>query len=214
MTRTVLVTGGASGIGRATAERFRRAGDRVVTVDLKGGDITADVRDADAAKRAVAQAGPVDVLVACAGVTTDAEWDEVLDVDLKGVHNYIAACTGGFKERRGGKVVAVSSTLALRGRHGMAPFAAAKAGIIGLARSAARDLGEFNVNVNVVAPGLVKTSLAEKVPAEVQERLRRETCLGRLAEPDDVAAVICFLCSEDARHVTGEVVRVDGGQLA
>jgi len=227
---TVLVTGGGGGIGLATARRFAQSGWSCVLVDRAFGDdaapvgkcVEADVRDRTRADRIVSETGPIDALVTCAGISRDAtidkmedaEWRDVIEVDLTGTFNYLAACAAGFKRRHLGKVVLVASTQAIRARRGLSNYAAAKAGVIGLAKAAARDLGRYGVNVNAVAPGLVETPLTRDVPTDIQERLREDTCLGRLATPADVAGVIFFLCGEEARHVTGEVVRVDGGQLA
>lgn len=227
---TVLITGGAGGIGLAAARRFADAGWSCALVDRTFGDdaaglgkcFEADVRDRARADRIVSSIGRVDALVTCAGISRDATidrmddaaWKDVIDVDLTGTFNYLAACAPGFKSRRSGKAVLVASTQAIRARRGLSNYAAAKAGVVGLARAAARDLGRHGVNVNAVAPGLVETALTRDVPSDIKERLREETCLGRLATPADVAGVIFFLCGEEARHVTGEVVRVDGGQLA
>lgn len=227
---SVLVTGGAGGIGLATARRFAAAGwsctlvDRTFGPDARGAGacIEADVRDRARAEAVVKGLGDLDALVCCAGLSRDAAidrmddalWREVIDVDLTGTFNYVAACAPGFKRRKAGKVVLVASTLAIRARRGLSNYVAAKAGVVGLARAAARDLGRHGVNVNAVAPGLVETALTRDVDEDIKGRLREETCLGRLATPEDVAGVIFFLCSEEARHVTGEVIRVDGGQLA
>lgn len=226
---TLLVTGGASGIGLATARRFKAAGWSCTLVDRTFTDaaravgtcLEADVRDRARADAIVGEIGRVDALVTCAGISRDAmidrldaaAWQDVIDVDLTGTFNYLAACSTGFK-KHGGKAVLVASTLAIRARRGLSNYAAAKAGVAGLTRAAARDLGRHNVNVNCVAPGLVETGLTKDVSDEIKQRLRDETCLGRVATPEDVASVIFFLCSEDARHVTGETVRVDGGQLS
>jgi len=226
----VLVTGGGGAIGLAAARRFAAAGWSCALVDRIFGDeapsvgtcIEADVRDRHRAERIVSDLGRIDALVSCAGVSRDATidrmddflWREVIDVDLTGTFNYVAACAPGFKRQNAGKIVLVSSTLGLRARRGVANYSAAKAGVIGLAKAAARDLGRYGVNVNAVAPGLVDTALTRDMPADIKEKLQEETCLGRLATPADIAGVIFFLCGEEARHVTGEVVRVDGGQLA
>ncbi len=234
-----LVTGGASGIGLACVRRFLADGWRVAIADLRptadskaihaDGALTfyrADVRSLPRAQAVVAAVdrrwGRIDALVCCAGISragmlekmTMEDWEAVLDVDLTGVFSYFRAAAPLFERQRSGKVVAVSSTLALRARHGLTAYVAAKAGVIGLVRAAARDLGRFGVNVNAVCPGLVRTPLTEGVPEEVRKKLREETALGRIAEPEDVAGVIRFLCSDEARHITGEAIRVDGGQLA
>lgn len=227
---TVLITGGGGAIGLAVGRRFASGGWTCALVDRAFNDeaasvgrcLEADVRDRGRAERIVAELGRVDALVTCAGISRDApidrmgeaEWRDVLDVDLTGTFNYLASCAPVFKRQKSGKAVLVASTQALRARRGLANYAAAKAGVAGLARAAARDLGRYGVNVNAVAPGLVETPLTREIPAPLKEKLLDDTCLGRAATPADVAGVIFFLCGEEARHVTGEVVRVDGGQLA
>jgi 3-oxoacyl-[acyl-carrier protein] reductase len=217
MRKTALITGGASGIGAASARRLSRDGYRVCVVDRQESDadleITRDVRDPAAAEEAVKACERVDALVCCAGVGAG-EWDEILATNLTAAHRFIAAASPGFKAQGSGRVVLVSSTQALRARRGLQAYAASKAGLLGLMRAAARDLGPHGVTVNAVAPGLVETAMTAAVPDEIKARLKDETCLGRIARPEDVASVIAFLCSDDARHVTGEVIRVDGGQLA
>ena len=239
MARVVLITGGMSGIGLATAEAFQRAGDRVFLVDMRetaagqevvrqsgGAFFNADVREAPAAERIaaeiVAAAGRLDVLVNNAGIARDhvlwkmseADWDDVVDTHLKGAFNYLRAAAPLFRRQQSGKVVNVSSINALRGKAGLANYSAAKAGLIGLTRAAARELGPANVNVNAVAPGWVETPLTEHYPAEVRGQALRESALGRLGKPEEIADVIVFLCSEQARHITGQVIVVDGGQTA
>src|SRR5438045_2755744 len=138
-------------------------------------------------------------------------WQEVLDVNLTGAFNCIQAVAQPMRAQRYGKIVNVASHQAFRPGFGIANYAASKAGLIGLTKSAAVDLGPSNVNVNAVAPGFVKTDLLTKLPREVLERAEHESVLGRVAEPEDVARVIVFLCSEAARHITGQVIVVDGG---
>ena len=237
--RVVLITGGMSGIGLATAERFARAGDEVSVVDSKesragrevvaqsqGQFFPADVRDFGRARQVidelVGRRGRLDVLINNAGISrdhvlwklTETEGDEVIGVNLKGSFNYLAAAAPVFRQQRVGKAVTVSSINGLRGKAGLANYAASKAGLVGLTRVAARELGPANVNVNAVAPGMVRTPLTAKLPPEVVEQAERETALGRLAEPQEIAEVIFFLCSEAARHITGQVIVVDGGQTA
>ena len=235
----VLITGGMSGIGLATAEAFARAGDRVSVVDLaeetrgrelvqtsRGHCFRADVRDCARAQaivdELVAAAGRLDVLVNNAGISRDhvlwkmseTEWDEVVDVDLKGAFNYLRAAAPVLRQQKSGKVVNVASINGLRGKAGLANYAAAKSGLIALTRVAARELGPSNINVNAVAPGLVDTPLVRNLPAQVQDQARRESALGRIGTPEEIAHVIFFLCSEQARHITGQVIVVDGGQTA
>jgi len=237
MPRVVLITGGMSGIGLATAEVFQQSADTVCIADKQetpageavvrasgGRFLNVDVRDAALAQKVVdevvAACGRLDVLVNNAGISRDhvlwkmseEDWDDVLEVNLKGAFNYLRAAAPLFRRQQGGKVVSVSSINGLRGKAGLANYAASKAGLIALTRTAARELGPANVNVNAVAPGMVETPLTGGLPSEVLAEAMRESALGRLAVPQDVAEVIFFLCSEAARHITGQVIVVDGGQ--
>jgi 3-oxoacyl-[acyl-carrier protein] reductase len=240
--RSALVTGGASGIGaaiaealahegcdvaivdRATPERAARALEAVRAAGRRAVYHEADVSDFALAARtveAVAKAfGRLDVLVCCAGVTddglswklTEAQWDRVLDVNLKGCFNYCRAAGPLMRDARGGRIVNIASINGLRGKFGQANYAASKGGMVAMSKTLARELGKFGVTVNVVAPGMVRTEMAAAVPYEALEKALDETLLGRLAEPADCAAVVAFLCGDAARHVTGQVLQVDGGQ--
>jgi 3-oxoacyl-[acyl-carrier protein] reductase len=186
--------------------------------------IEADVRDAAAmevaVQRACAELGTIDFLVAAAGIAddrvhwkmTEETWDRVVDVNLKGVFLACRAVAPVMRARGSGRIVTVSSIVGLHGKPGLANYSAAKSGLIGLTKTLAKELGPRGITVNAVAPGFVKTPLTAGLPAEEIVAMIDASCLGRLGEPDDVAAVIAFLCSDDARYVTGEVVRVDGGQ--
>jgi len=242
----VIVTGGATGLGRATALEFAQHGVAVGInyVELPDRDVGAqalltetairalgvpvycarcDVRSRDDVERFVTavreRLGGVHYLVNNAGVTHDGAlwrltpeaWQEVLDTNVTGAFNCIQAVAGPMRAQRYGKIVNVASHQAFRPGFGIANYAASKAALIGLTKSAAVDLGPSNVNVNAVAPGFVKTDLLSKLPREVLERAEHESVLGRVAEPEDVARVIVFLCSDAARHVTGQVIVVDGG---
>jgi 3-oxoacyl-[acyl-carrier protein] reductase len=244
--RVVVVTGGATGLGRATALEFAQRGVAVAInyVDLPDRDVAAqalltetairglgvpvycarcDVRNHAEVEKFITtvreRLGGVHYLVNNAGVAHDGAlwrlspeaWQEVLDTNVTGAFNCIQAVAGSMRAQRYGKIVNVASHQAFRPGFGIANYAASKAALIGLTRSAAVDLGPSNVNVNAVAPGFVKTDLLAKLPREVLERAEHESVLGRVAEPEDVARVIVFLCSEEARHVTGQVIVVDGG---
>lgn len=240
--RVALVTGAAAGIGAAVAGRLADEGCDVALVDLPGAPGTAvvtraveaagrratahdaDVADFALAERVVADVvaahGRLDVLVCCAGVAddavswkmTEAQWDRVLAVNLKGCFNYGRAAAARMKQAGGGRIVNVASINGLRGKVGQANYAASKAGVIALSKTLARELGRYGVTVNVIAPGMVRTGMSAALPPEVVEKAVGESLLGRLAEPADCAAVVAFLCGGEARHLTGQVVRVDGGQ--
>ena len=228
--KVAVVTGAAGGIGRAVVEQLAAAGAEIAAVDLKAGDlatghsIACDVADATAVEALVAEVGErwgrLDLLVHCAGVTDDRvlwklddeAWRRVLAVNLDSAFYLLKHGTGLLRDG-GGSVVLVSSINGERGKFGQANYAASKAGVVGLMRTAARELGRFGVRVNAVAPGFIRTPMTGGLPGEIVERAREETVLGRLGEPEDVAGAILFLCSPLARHVTGQVLRVDGGQL-
>ena len=227
--KTVVVTGGASGIGAAAARLFHAHGaivfvlDRAASPDLPGHFLEVDVTDSkavDAAFSEVARSDGIDHLVVCAGIArdnvlwklTEEEWDAVVDVNLKGAFLCLRAVTPHLRSRGRGSVVLVSSINGERGKFGQSNYAASKAGLMGLAKSAARELGRFQVRVNVVAPGMTDTPLTRSLPESVRAAAVSETLLGRSATPEDVAGPILFLCSDLARHVTGQVLRVDGGQ--
>jgi 3-oxoacyl-[acyl-carrier protein] reductase len=143
---------------------------------------------------------------------TEAQWDEVIAVNLKGAYNYNQAAARMFKEQRGGKILNLASINGLRGKFGQANYAASKAGLIALTKTLARELGRYHVNVNVIAPGMVATEMTRSLPPEVVEAARGESALGRLATAEDCADLAAFLCSERARHITGAVLQIDGGQ--
>lgn len=240
--RVAMVTGAAQGIGAAIAVELAQAGCAIVLVDhpanAKTGNtasrlealgartlvVQTDVTDFGGAETAFTHAGSrfggVDILVCSAGITRDAvswkmteeEFDSVIDVNLKGVFNYNRAAARHFRGRGWGRIVNIASINGMRGKFGQANYSASKGGVIALTKTMARELGRSSVTVNCVAPGLVVTEMAEQIPEEFLDAARRETVTDRLAEPEDVAKVVAFLCSEPARHVTGEVVRVDGGQ--
>ena len=239
--RAALVTGGGSGIGAAIALELAGEGCDVAVVDRDGDAAiamarriealgrrglarAADVSDFALAQTVVAEIadefGRLDILVCSAGITDDAlswkmeerQWDRVLDVNLKGAFAYARAAGAVMKSARGGRIVNIASINGLRGKFGQANYAASKGGLVALSKTLARELGKFGVTVNVVAPGMVRTAMANKLPAGVIEKALDETVTGTLAEPADCAAAVTFLCSARARHMTGQVLKVDGGQ--
>lgn len=230
--QVVVITGGSSGIGLTTAKLFVESGARVICVDLQPAHqllvncchIEIDVSDFAEVKRCVAtilkRERGIDCLINSAGISKDAtiwnmteeQWDVVLNVNLKGAFNFIHHVAPHFREKNSGKIVNISSINGLRGKFGQANYAASKAGLIGLTKTVAKELGRHNVNVNAIAPGYVLTPLTEKLPEKIIEEAKSETVFGRLAKPEDVANLALFLCSDLARHLTGEVIKVDGGQ--
>jgi 3-oxoacyl-[acyl-carrier protein] reductase len=143
---------------------------------------------------------------------SEEQWDTVINVNLKGYFNYNKAAACVFKDQKGGKIVNISSINGLRGKFAQSNYAASKGGEIAMSKSLAKELGKFNVNVNVVAPGMVMTDMAHNIPQEFLVAAMDETAVGRFATPEECANVVAFLCSDKSRHVTGEVIKVDGGQ--
>ncbi|HEX9144149.1 MAG TPA: SDR family oxidoreductase, partial [Candidatus Binatia bacterium] len=143
---------------------------------------------------------------------TEEQWDTVIGVNLKGYFNYNKAAAVVFKDQKYGKIVNVSSINGLRGKFAQSNYAASKGGEIALSKSLARDLGAFNVNVNVVAPGMVLTDMMDNLAPEFKNKALAETVVGRFATPEDCAHLVAFLCSDLSRHITGEVIKIDGGQ--
>lgn len=229
MSRVVLVTGGSRGIGLATARRFASLGDRVAVTynsspppdDLFGVkcDVTSS-EQVDAAFTAIEQQfGPVEVLVANAGVTKDTlllrmsenDFTSVVDANLGGAYRVCKRGAQQMLRARRGRIVLVSSVVGLLGSAGQANYAASKAGLVGLARSLARELGSRSITVNVVAPGPVETDMTAVLGEDRLRALTEAVPLGRMATPDEIAGVIAFLASDDAAYITGAVVPVDGG---
>ena len=229
MSRVVLVTGGSRGIGLATARRFASLGDRVAVTynsspppdDLFGVkcDVTSS-EQVDAAFSAIEQHfGPVEVLVANAGITKDTlllrmsenDFTSVVDANLGGAYRVCKRGAQQMLRARRGRIVLVSSVVGLLGSAGQANYAASKAGLVGLARSLARELGSRSITVNVVAPGPVETDMTAVLGEDRLRALTEAVPLGRMATPDEIAGVIAFLASDDAAYITGAVVPVDGG---
>jgi 3-oxoacyl-[acyl-carrier protein] reductase len=229
MSRSVLVTGGNRGIGLAIARSFAEQGD-AVTVTHRSGEppeglagVSCDVTDAasvDAAFTEVEEKqGPVEVLVANAGVTKDQlimrmsedDFAIVVDTNLAGSWRVAKRASKGMLRLRRGRIVFISSVVGLLGSAGQTNYAASKAGLVGLARSLARELGSRNITANVVAPGFIETDMTAELPEDLQKTYRGQIPLGRFAQVDEVAHVVRFLAGDDAGYITGAVIPVDGG---
>ncbi len=229
MSRSALVTGGNRGIGLAIARRLAAEGTRVAITSRLGKQVeglatyACDVRDGaavDAAfKEVEAAQGPVEVLVANAGITQDKllalmseeDFTSVLDTNLTGAYRVARRAVRGMMRMRRGRLIFISSVVGLLGSAGQANYAASKAGLVGLARSLARELGSRNITCNVVAPGFVDTDMTASLPEDRKAAILAGVPLGRLASAEEVAGVVAFLAGDDAAYITGAVVPVDGG---
>ena len=240
--KSAIVTGGSIGIGASIAVKLAECGanvalnyrkhkeeaeaiiDSIIKLGQKGLLVQADISNfADASKMVetvIKTFVRIDILVNNAGINwdgviwkmTEEQWDSVLDINLKGYFNYIRAVAPIFREQQSGKIINVTSINGLRGKFGQSNYSASKAGIIGLTKTVARELGKYNVNVNAVAPGLIETDMMKNADESVRTAALEDIVLKRIGQPDDVANVIAFLCTDLARHITGEVIKVDGGQ--
>lgn len=228
-TRSVVITGANRGIGRAIAERMVADGHRVATIYRSGelpegvfgavGDVT-DTASVDAAFTAIeAHQGPVEVVVANAGITrdqllmrmTDEEFDAVLDTNLAGAFRVARRAAKGMIRARFGRIVLISSVVALYGGPGQVNYSASKAGLIGMARSITRELGARGITANVVAPGFIDTDMTAALPEAQQAKYREAIPANRFGAAADVAAAVAFLASDDAAYISGAVIPVDGG---
>jgi 3-oxoacyl-[acyl-carrier protein] reductase len=234
--KVALVTGGSRGIGAAISRELARAGAKVavnyragqeaadeVAGEIGGLAVLADVSNAEEVtaliERVEGELGDIDAVVNNAGITrdtliarmTDDEWETVIDTNLRGTFNTCRAVSRKMLRRRAGSIVNLSSVVGLHGNPGQANYAASKAGIIGLTKALARELGSRGVRVNAIAPGYISTELTDVLPEEARGLILQNTPLGRLGEPEDVAGAVRFLCSDEAAFITGEVLLVDGG---
>ena len=227
--RSVLVTGGNRGIGRAIAEAFLAQGDKVAVTTRSGGapdgalDLRCDITDADAVEAAFKEAedahGPVEVLVANAGITHDTlllrmsedDWASVIDTNLTGSFRLAKRAAKGMLRLRRGRIIFISSVVGLLGSPGQVNYAASKAGLVGMARSLARELGSRSITANVVAPGYVETDMTAVLTDEQREAIKGQVPLARYAAPEEVASAVAWLAGDGAAYVTGAVIPVDGG---
>ena len=240
--KVALITGGSMGIGTAISLELAKNGANVAltyrshesealaiageieSMGRKAKAYRIDVSEFDAVQTLVEavieEFGRLDILINNAGMNwdgvvwkmTEEQWDKVIDVDLKGTFNFIRAVAPLFREQKSGKIINITSINGLRGKFGQSNYSAAKAGTIGLTKTVAREMGKYNVNVNSVAPGMILTDMFKDLPEEFKQKAADETVFNRLGYPEDVAHVVTFLASEKSRHITGEVIKVDGGQ--
>ena len=229
MSRVVLITGGSKGIGLACAQHFAKLGDKVAITynsttppgDFLAGkcDVTSQ-SEVDAAFAIVEEKlGPVQVLVSNAGITKDTlllrmaekDFSSVVDANLTGAFRVCKRATQSMLRARSGRIILMSSVVGLLGSAGQANYAAAKAGLIGFARSLARELGSRTITVNVVAPGPVETDMTSALTDEQRDKMLASVPLARMATTNEIASVVAFLASQDAAYITGAVIPVDGG---
>ena len=227
--RSVLVTGGNRGIGRAIAEAFVANGDKVAVTTRSGGapegtlDIRCDITDAGQVEAAFAQIeeahGPVEVLVANAGITADTlllrmsddDWSSVIDTNLTGSFRLAKRASKGMLRLRRGRIVFISSVVGLLGSAGQVNYAASKSGLVGMARSIARELGSRSITANVVAPGFIETDMTGVLSDDQKAAIKAQVPLSRFGSVDDIAETVLWLTGPGAAYVTGAVIPVDGG---
>ncbi len=240
--RVVVVTGAARGIGAEIAREFSSKGATIIISDVNQDNlnntyaelsksnsnvlgIKSDISKLNEAQQLIERTlesyDKVDVLVNNAGVTRDNllmrmsedEWDQVIDINLKGTFNCIKAVTRAMVKQKYGKIINISSVVGLMGNAGQSNYSASKAGIIGLTKSVARELASRNITCNAIAPGFIETRMTANLDEKVIDNLKSQIPLGRLGSVTDVAKLVCFLASEDASYITGQVINVDGGMV-
>jgi 3-oxoacyl-[acyl-carrier protein] reductase len=241
--KVAIVTGGARGIGRAIVQNLARRGANLVIADLRAElaattaqeissesgqrviaipvDVTNSASVKDMVEQALAEFGRIDILVNNAGITRDnlimrmeeADWDLVLDINLKGAFNCAKAVVRPMMKQRYGRIINIASVSGLAGQAGQANYSSSKAGLVGLTKALARELGSRQITVNAVAPGFIPTDLTKDLPAELKEASLKMIPLGRWGSPDEIAYAVAFLASDEAAYITGHVLSVDGGMV-
>ena len=241
--KVALVTGASRGIGQAVAVELAKAGadvivnyigneavaqetvEKVEALGRKALKIKADVGNADEVQAMVDEAhaafGHIDVLVNNAGITRDgllirmkdSEWDDVLNINLKGVYLVSKAVAKLMVKQRSGRIINMTSVSGVTGNVGQANYAAAKAGVIGLTKTCAKELAARGITVNAVAPGFIETAMTDVLPEKIKEGIAATVPLGRMGQPEEIAGVVTFLASDFARYITGQVLNVDGGMV-
>ena len=240
--KIALVTGASRGIGSAIAHNLSKAGAKIVLIsrsidalksvesEIKSNDgdaisIVADVSNlesfTDAVNQVVEMWGTVDILINNAGITRDniimrlkeEDWDAVIDINLKGCFNGIKAVTRPMMKARYGRIVNITSVIGLMGNSGQSNYAASKAGILGLTKSIAKELGSRNITVNAIAPGYIQTEMTDNLDKTSKDNLMQSIPLQRLGQPQEIANLVCFLASDEAAYITGQTLNVDGGMV-
>ncbi|MDD5108820.1 MAG: 3-oxoacyl-[acyl-carrier-protein] reductase [Candidatus Omnitrophica bacterium] len=240
--KVALITGGARGIGQAIAMTFAREGADIVVADVnleitqktaleieglgrKALALQMDVTNYDVVEEGINKIldkmGKVDILVNNAGITKDnlllrmspADWDAVINVNLKGTFNCIKAVSRPMIKQRSGRIISIASIIGLMGNPGQANYAASKAGIIALTKTVAKELASRNINANAVAPGFIQTEMTAKLPEDIKKKMLEAIPLAKLGTPQDVANVCLFLASDESSYITGQVITIDGGMV-
>ncbi|MFA5224055.1 MAG: 3-oxoacyl-[acyl-carrier-protein] reductase [Candidatus Omnitrophota bacterium] len=240
--KVALITGGARGIGQAIAMTFAREGADIVVADVNleiaqktaleieglgrkalalEMDVTNFEKVEEGINKILDKMGKVDILVNNAGITKDnlllrmsqADWDAVINVNLKGTFNCIKAVTRPMIKQRSGRIISIASIIGLMGNPGQANYAASKAGIIALTKTVAKELASRNINANAVAPGFIQTEMTAKLPEDIKKKMLEAIPLAKLGTPQDVANTCLFLASEESSYITGQVITIDGGMV-